>query len=281
MTARPGGIPAAAPASRPADVFDTMGTTASLRGPAVPPELMRGLIALFVAADHRFSTYRPDSELSRINRGGIGLTRASRPMKEMYERALEWRMRTGGRFTPHTPDGLLDLNGVVKAHTMAAGESLLLAASHRNWCLSVGGDLVADGMQPDGRPWTIGVVDPSDPDGYLTSIRAAPGARAVATSGTRERGHHLWDGARADSRTSGFLQATVVASDIITADVLATTLAAGGPPVIVDLLSEHAVQFVAVSPNGRLYASAGFRQPAETGLGGAFRAPPGGPPVRG
>ncbi|MBG6224765.1 thiamine biosynthesis lipoprotein [Arthrobacter sp. CAN_A2] len=263
MTARTGTRRAdGEPATYPAGVFDTMGTTASLRGSAVPPGLMSGLVALFGAADHRFSTYRADSELSRINRGEIRLTRASRPMKEMYELALEWRTRTDGRFTPHAPGGLLDLNGVVKAHTLAGAESLLLSAGHRDWCLSVGGDLVADGAQPDGRPWTIGVTDPFDPDGYLTSTCVTPDRRAVATSGILERGHHLWDGTHPGRRSTGFLQATVMASDIITADVLATTLAAGGPSVIGDLLPAHAVEFVAVTVDGRFYASPGFREPS-------------------
>ena len=108
-------------------VFDTMGTTVSLRFPGTMPEprLLHAVEAAFDAVDRRFSLYRPDSELSRIARGELALPNASAELRQSYADAVEWRSRTAGAFTPHRPDGVIDLNGIVKASAMAAAADLL------------------------------------------------------------------------------------------------------------------------------------------------------------
>ena len=46
-------------------------------------------------------------------------------MRACYSRALRWRSRTDDAFTPHRPDGVIDLSGIVKAEAMAAAGDVL------------------------------------------------------------------------------------------------------------------------------------------------------------
>jgi thiamine biosynthesis lipoprotein len=222
-------------------VFVTMGTVVSL-DPAMQVDAVE---AVFAGYDRRFSLYRPASELSRIADGSLDLSDAGNEVRAAYACALEWRAATDGIFTPHRPDGTIDLNGVVKALAMREVGALLGADD--DWTLSVGGDVLAS------RPRTVvGIVDPTDRTRLLTSLTLAGGRRAVATSGIAERGDHLWG-------RGGFAQVSVVGDDILTADVLATTIAAGGLSVLNQCTARFDIDVLAIDLDGNLFATPGMR----------------------
>jgi thiamine biosynthesis lipoprotein len=203
-------------------VFSTMGTVASLRvdGPAPSAQDLEAVEAVFRRHDQTFSLYDEASPLSRIARGELALSASGAEILDAYALALDWRSRTGGAFTPHRPDGVVDLSGVVKALAMEEA-GVLLAREHPDFLLAVGGDILGRGLD-EGADWNVGVVDPAHRDRLAALVGLTGSRRAVATSGTAERGQHLW-------RRGGeqFRQVTVVADDIVTADVLATAIAAG------------------------------------------------------
>ncbi len=239
-------------------VFDTMGTVVSLVLPDRPEgravEVAR-VASVFREFDERYSLYRPESELSRISRGELALTDSSEELRSTYVEALHWRDATGGAFTPHRPDGVIDLNGTVKALAMQAAADVLLDSGVENWCLNVGGDVLFAGFQSDGSAWTVGVVDPADRAAVLFAITPTGTRHAVATSGSAERGEHIWL-ATAIDRT--FVQATVVADDIETADVLATAIIAGGPEALAHIVGHWPVDVLTVGRDGSLTATPGL-----------------------
>ncbi|WP_255579811.1 FAD:protein FMN transferase [Cryobacterium sp. PAMC25264] len=250
-------------------VFSTMGTMASLRFRAAPPgpdrsgvDVLQAIRDDFEQLEQRFSLYRADSEISRINDGTQRLTRASAPMLAAYELALRWRDDTAGVFTPHRPDGLLDLSGVVKALAIEDAGRLLREAGVRDWLVTVGGDTLSDGQEgeanlPDGTPgvWTAGIVDPLDRSALLCVVPFTGDWRAIATSGTSERGEHIWR--RPES--GDLVQVSVLAADIVTADVLATAILAGGAETLnlvterwdIDVLTVDASGGLAMTPRLR------------------------------
>ena len=221
-------------------VFETMGTVVSIEPPLRVPEIE----AIFADHNERFSLYLPGSELSRIATGSLRLQDASPRLRDAYARALEWRSLTAGAFTPHRPDGVIDLSGIVKA--MAIEAAGLLLVGHEDWILNAGGDVLTSGQSA-----TIGVADPFDRTQLLTSVRLGGSRRAVATSGRAERGDHIW-GLR------GFAQVTVVANDIVTADVLATAIVAGGVETLNASTSGWDIDVLAIDPAGNLFATPGF-----------------------
>jgi FAD:protein FMN transferase len=119
----------------------------------------------------------------------------------------------------------------------------------------VGGDLLASGRGPDGGPWTTGIVDPGDRSALVCAIELQQPRRAIATSGSAERGDHIWTAAG----RSPFVQATVVADDIVTADVLATAIIAGGERMLRTACDRWPIDVLVVDRAGGLSATPGFR----------------------
>ncbi|GAA3338376.1 hypothetical protein GCM10017714_09310 [Curtobacterium pusillum] len=229
--------------------FETMGTVVSLRG--ATPEAASEVRAVFAGYDHRYSLYDPSSVLSRVAAGALRLADAPEEVRDVYSLALDWRERTGGAFTPHRPDGVIDLSGVVKALAIRDA-GVVLDAVADDWMISAGGDVLARGHLRDDEPWSVGVVDPSRRDTIVGVIRLDAPRRAVATSGTAERGEHIWRRA-----APTFVQATVIADDIVTADVLATAVVAGDEDDLRRITSDGGVDVLAFGADGRVWATPG------------------------
>lgn len=251
--------------------FLAMGTVVSLtaafpaEGSPNPTELdaaVRLIEADFAELEERFSLYREDSEASALARGVIRLAHASPEMRDCYEEAVEWRRRTHGAFTAERPDGVLDLSGLVKGRAIAQAGDSLDAFGLRNWCLNAGGDVLVSGTPSPGDPgrsWLAGVVDPADRRTLLGAYPLGSGARrALATSGSAERGDHIWG---VGGRKSEFVQVSVAGPDIVTADVLATAIVAGGRELLDIAALEWNVDILAVTRDGELFATPGFRAP--------------------
>jgi thiamine biosynthesis lipoprotein len=239
-------------------VFETMGTTASLSSERPAP--VREIERIFSETDQLFSLYRPASELSRIASGELRLPDASPALVAAYAEALEWRNRTDGAFSPNRPDGVIDLNGIVKATAMRDAARALDESDCGPWVLVVGGDVVASASGST-APRPIGVTDPLDRAALLCSVVLTADRRAVATSGSAERGDHIWLGG--DIRPADFVQVTVIADEIVTADVLATAIVAAGPAGLDDLCSRWPVDVFTVDRAGQLSATPGFRKAIE------------------
>jgi thiamine biosynthesis lipoprotein len=253
-----------------------MGTVVSLAIPAAPGTALQASVEeleaatavveqLFKGLDRTFSLYRPDSEASAMARGELALRDASPDMRRLYVEASEWRTLTEGAFTAERPDGVVDLSGIVKAHAIREAGTSLLALGLKDWCLNAGGDVLVDGSPTPGsaRPWLAGIIDPEDRATLLTAFPLGnAGKHALATSGTSERGHHIWSAGLKAARNEGFRQVSVAAADIITADVLATAIMAGGAGTLALATSHWEVDVLAVKNDGGLLATPGFRNPA-------------------
>lgn len=261
-----------------ARTFGSMGTVISLTVPAAAvPETAGGEGGLYAASaavervfaglDETFSLYRPDSEASRLARGELSLRDSSAAMRDRYAEALGWRLRTEGAFSPERPDGVLDLSGLIKGYAIGQAGEALRSRGITDWCLNAGGDVLVMGspVPGSGTAWAAGVVDPLDRSALLAACElGGPGPRcALATSGSAERGDHIW-AAGAGSRTAGssgagFAQVSVAAADIVTADVLATAIVAGGTAMLHRATDGWEIDVLAVRRNGELLATPGFR----------------------
>jgi thiamine biosynthesis lipoprotein len=221
--------------------FATMGTVASLHlDTAVDDATLREVEQIFARHEATFSLYRDDTPAAALARGELTLEDAPSAVREEYARAVEWRTATSGWFTPHRPDGVIDLDGTIKAVALQEAAARLDSADAEG-LLGVGGDIVRLGTGPR----TVGVVDPDDRSRLLADPVLA-NRRAIATSGSSERGDHIWSAlGRSDIR-----QATVLADDIVTADVLATAIVAAGSAEAGDLLDRFDVDALLVTADG-------------------------------
>jgi len=236
-------------------VFETMGTVVTLVTVAPLDDATSDAVRVaFQALDDRFSLYKPESEASLVGHARMGLKSASAQYQEVYWAAIAWSEATDRAFTPHRPDGVVDLSGVVKARGIQAAGDVLSLYGHADWCLNAGGDVLVAGVQETGEPWIVGIVDPDDRTALWTQFATRPGRLAVATSGIQERGEHVWRMAADDT----FTQVTVAAADIETADVLATAILAGGVTTLQLAQGKYDIDVLASAHDGRVWASPVF-----------------------
>lgn len=166
--------------------------------------------------DATFSTYRPDSEVSRLARGE---PLAPHPLvAEVLVRCEALRAETDGWFDA-CATGRLDPSGLVKGWAVDRAAALLEAAGARDWCVNAGGDLRARGT------WRVGVQHPREPGKVAAVVELRDGA--VATSGAYERGEHVLD-PHTGRPPTGVLSVTIAGRDLATADAYATAAFAMG-----------------------------------------------------
>ncbi len=239
------------------DTFSSMGTVVSVEWTSTlaPITSEQAIESIFTELDERFSLYRPESELSRIARGELNMTDASVQLRSAYEEAVGWRMRTNGAFTPHRPDGVIDLNGIVKALAIRLACGVFDNLGITNWSINAGGDLLCG---VESLPRVIGIVDPVNRSRLLCSVSLSAPLRAVATSGNAERGDHIWNSAPAS--TPGFSQVSVFADDIVTADVLATAIVSGGPETLQLVTERWPVDVIAVGRDATILMTPAIRE---------------------
>lgn len=190
----------------------------------------RDAVAELRRVDEVFSTWRPDSQVSRLGRGELALADCAPEVAEVLALADDARAASDGAFDVWLPDGAggrrLDPSGVVKGWAVERAVAPLLALPGTDVCLSAGGDMVCHTADPEGPAWEVGVEDPFDPTGLVARVPLRRGA--VATSGSAHRGAHVVD-ARTGRPADALAQVTVVGARLTGVDIDATTALALGP----------------------------------------------------
>ena len=207
-----------------------MGTVVSFRVQPRRGEIERARRAIGAAcevlhrADAIFSTWLPDSPLSRLRRGQATLAEVAPEVAEVLGLCQEAKVSSRGWFDPWAMPGGVDPTGLVKGWAVDAALDQLRDAQVDSALLNAGGDLAAFGDPGSRDGWRIGIRHPwvSTALACVVELRAA-----LATSGTYERGAHLIDprtGLPAETAAS----ATVAGPSLAMCDALATGLAIGG-----------------------------------------------------
>ena len=212
--------------------------------------------------DATFSTYRDDSEISRLDRGELALADCRPEVDEVLSRCMALERETDGYFSVR-PAGRLDPSGLVKGWSVARAAERLAAAGAKNFCINAGGDIVARGRPEPGRPWRVGIRHPED----LSRLAAVLdiGDLAVATSGQYERGAHIID-PHTGLPPTGLLSVTIVGPDLGTADAYATAtfaMGAAGPEWTATLTGYDAM---CITADHQVLSTPGFQRHIATPL---------------
>lgn len=204
-----------------------------------------------------FSTFRPDSVLSRINRGELHVLDAGPEIADVLDACTWLEQQSHGAFTVRRPDDpeRLDLAGFAKGWITERAAGRLAARELANWYVGAGGDVITSGTPEVGQRWRVGVADPLHPGGIVATLELAGGA--VATSGTAERGAHLWDG-RTGGAAVGLASMTVVGPELAWADAFATTAFVMGGPGIDWVRTLQGYEALAVTLDGALERTPGW-----------------------
>nr|WP_308405198.1 FAD:protein FMN transferase [Streptomyces sp. B93] len=227
--------PVAEPAPAPAavrHVEEAMGTVFSFDVRGGDPGALRPALSAAVAglheADAVFSTYREDSQVSRLARGELTVEECAPEVREVLELGAEAERVSDGWFSMSF-EGRLDPTGIVKGWAVERAARQLAAGGASGVNLNGGGDVQLLGTPGVRRPWRVGVADPLRPGGLAAVVSAAgAGELAVATSGSAERGAHVVDPRTGRSAVTDLVAVTVVAPRLTWADCWATAAFAMG-----------------------------------------------------
>lgn len=218
-------------------------------------ELLDSCFATLHEADDVFSLWRPGTPMARLSAREAALTEMPSDVLAVLRLCVRNSTRTGGLFTARRPDGRVDPTGLVKGWAVARVGRRLLNAGIRHWCINAAGDVLVHGQARPGEGWAVGVADPTHPGRLLDTVTLTTGA--VATSGSAERGRHIWDPV-AGGRAHGILAATVVGRDLVRADVMATAAVARGAGACTWLETIRGVEGLVVHDDGTVEATSGW-----------------------
>jgi thiamine biosynthesis lipoprotein len=236
-----------------------MGTVFSFDIRAAPTTAIRHALGRAVRHLHHvdavFSTYRPDSHISRLDRGEISLSDCPPEVHEVLALCARAADVSEGWFSM-TPAGRLDPSGLVKGWATEAASRLLHAAGAHHTYVNGGGDLQLCGQATPSTPWRVGIAHPLQPGRILTVV-SSDHQLAVATSGTTERGPHILD-PHTGAPAAAFASLTVVGPALTMTDAYATAAFARGKEARDWMEALNGYDALAVLPTGRTWRTSGF-----------------------
>ena len=222
----------------------------------LPLEAIDRVCAWFQRVDDIFSTWRADSEISRLSRHELTLREVSaelRTVLELCDRVTEdsqgaFDIYVGAdpRVEPREGLGPIDPSGLVKGWALQRAAQDLRHAGANNFAINAGGDVITAGGPRPSEGWRVGVRDPWQRDKVAMVLQVSD--VGVATSGRYERGDHIIDPLTGEPAT-GLMSVTVVAEDLALADGYATAalvLGEEGPA----WLAQRSLASVAISDDG-------------------------------
>jgi thiamine biosynthesis lipoprotein len=238
-----------------------MGTilTVELEGSGDLSQAMDSLLSVVQGLEERLSRFRPDSEISRLNRSaGRRPVQVSEETFEIVRRALGFSGLTSGAFDPTAQAGQegrwrtvkldseertlflpvsgtrLDLGGIGKGYALDRMVRLLEDdPAVQEMTVDFGGQLLFWSREGHFQDQKIAIEDPGLPGAILETFFVNKNC-SVSTSSNAERLGHLLD-PRSGNPAHGMLSATVVASTATEAEALSTALfvlGEGGLPLL-------------------------------------------------
>jgi thiamine biosynthesis lipoprotein len=202
-----------------------MPVVVDVRDDRVGEEPADAVFAWLRSVDAVFSTYREDSEISRLRRGGLALEDASPDVREVLARCDQLRNETDGYFDAEaSPDGL-DPSGLVKGWSVERAAAILDERGCTSYAINAGGDVLVRGEAEPDTCWRIGIQHPLLTNAVSAVVELTDAA--VATSGAYVRGDHVVD-PYTGRPPRGVLSVTIVGPELGTADAYATAAFAMG-----------------------------------------------------
>jgi thiamine biosynthesis lipoprotein len=231
----------------------------------IRPSVVDDVYRWFERIDDLFSTWRDDTEISRLARGELAPHDASAEVRTVLQLCEQIRRESDGAFDvtvgawakvpPRAGLSPLDPSGLVKGWAVERAAELLAAAQATNFCINAGGDVLARGRPDKTSAWRVGIQHPWEHD----KVAAVVGATdlAVATSGRYERGDHVLD-PRTGLPARGLASVTVIGPDLALADAYATAAIALGENGMAWLATRQAIDAMGITDNRTVIVTPGF-----------------------
>jgi len=155
----------------------------------------------------------------------------------------------------------IGFGGIGKGYAAERAKQVMKQQGVKSGVVNASGDLCAWGYQPDGRPWTIGIVNPDASHEIFSYLSITD--LAVATSGNYEK-YILIDGKKyshtIDPRTglpvTGIKSVTIITTNAEIADAMATPVTIMGVYTGLDLINQMKnIEAIIIDDDDKMYTS--------------------------
>jgi len=183
------------------------------------------VFAYFAYVDQKFSTYKENSEISRINRHELSIEQASTDMQTIFTLAEQTKQATDGYFDI-ARNGVYDPSGIVKGWAIHHAAEIVSQQGYESFYVDAGGDIQIAGRNSQGQGWRVGIRNPFN---LHEIVKVLVGSNCgVATSGISIRGQHIYDPHNNHQLSTDLVSLTVIGPNIYEADRFATAAFAMG-----------------------------------------------------
>jgi len=219
----------------------------------------------FDRVDALFSTWRDDSEISRLGRGEMSRGDSTPEVQEVLALCddLMWESRGAfditfagdPRVVQRPGFGPIDPSGVVKGWALDRAATILGDAGIANFSMNAGGDVLTRGRPEPDRMWRVGIQHPMQRTAAAAIVTGTD--LAVATSGRYERGDHIID-PRTGAPAQGLQSVTIVADNLGRADGYATAALVLHDDAVDWLTTRAGVEAMLITDDAEVICTAGF-----------------------
>jgi len=221
----------------------------------VADEVFDEVYAYLKYVDAKFSTYKEDSEISRINRGELTINRASDDMRLIFSLAEQTKQETRGYFDIQH-NGMIDPSGLVKGWAVYNAAEILRQKGFRHFYVDAGGDVQVAGKNCQGQAWRLGIRNPFNIHEIVKVLAVSD--CGIATSGTSIRGKHIYNPKGVDAIMDDSISLTVIGPNVYEADRFATAAFAMGRAGILFIEELAGFEGYLIDSNGLATFTSGF-----------------------
>ncbi len=226
--------------------------------PVVVKKTLDRSFEYFGYVDNKFSVYKEDSEISKINRGAISVDKASADMQEIFHLAEMTKNETDGYFDIINRNGIFDPSGIVKGWAIYNVAKLIKTDGFENFFVEAGGDIQVNGFNQNGERWRVGIENPFDQGKFVKKVTLTN--QGIATSGTYIRGQHIYNPKQKDLEIRDIVSLSVIGSNIFEADRFATSVFAMGQEGIIFLEKQKNLEGYIITSDGKAVMTSGFEK---------------------
>ena len=216
------------------------------------------VFSYFEYVDEKFSPFKEESELSLMNAGRLNSDDLSGDMRSVLELAERTKRETAGYFDVVNPKGAIDLSGLVKGWAIENAARLIKERGYNDFFVDAGGDVAVGGRNGRGEDWTIGIRNPFSKSGVVKSVKLRDG-QGIATSGTYERGGHIWNPKDRTAAPLDIVSLTVIGPNVYEADRFATAACAMGRAGVRFIESQPDLEAYSIDRDGIATMTSGFK----------------------